>query len=284
MERTDRAFVLAKLCFHLGEFIMPQVRFQTVAWLIAAVSLLMTSAIAAAQEAAFHHVHLNSTDPPATAKWYADNWSGEAKKVGIYSATGFGKVVFIYFKAKPGFPESAGSVVDHIGFSVPNLEAKLKQLKEANVEIVSGIEQEGPIRFAYAKDPWGTLIEILEDPQIQGFHHVHLAAVNPDETLAWYKRAFGGEVGRFAGEVPGIRYGDVWLLVKKVKDAPAPTKGRAIDHISWGFKDLDAECARLKTDGAKFTMEPTRFGAGKIAFVVDPTGVLIELVGPAKPN
>jgi lactoylglutathione lyase len=232
--------------------------------------------------AVFHHVHLNSTDPVAAAKWYADNWGGEEKKVGIFSATGFGKVVFIYFKAKPGFDGSQGSVVDHIGFSVPNLEAKLKELAEAKVEIVSGIEQEGPIRFAYAKDPWGTLIEIVEDPEIQGFHHVHLASVKPEDTLAWYTSAFGGQVSRFAGQVPGIRYGDVWLLVKPVKDAPAPTKGRSIDHISWGFEDLDAEAARLKAQGVKFTTEPIRFGSGKIAFVVDPTGVLIELVGPAK--
>ncbi len=232
----------------------------------------------------FHHVHLNSTDPVAAAKWYADNWGGEAKKTGIFSATSFGKVVFIYFKAKPGFAGSHGSVVDHIGFSVPNLETKLKQLADAKAEIVSGIEQEGSIRYAYAKDPWGTLIEILEDPEIQGFHHVHLASVDPQKTLAWYSSAFGGQVSRFAGRVPGIRYGDVWLLVRPVMEAPAPTKGRSIDHISWAFKDLDAEAARLKTEDVKFTMEPTKFGSGKIAFVIDPSGVLIELVGPAKAN
>ena len=250
-----------------------------VAWLLVLSSTCFAPLVRAAE---FHHVHLNSTDPVAAAKWYAENWGGEARKLGVFSATGFGKVVFIYFKAKPGFAGSQGSVVDHIGFSVPNLETKLKELAEAKVEIVSGIEQEGPIRFAYAKDPWGTLIEIVEDPEIQGFHHVHLAAVKPEETLAWYTSAFGGQVSRFAGQVPGIRYGDVWLLVKPVKDAPAPTKGRSIDHISWGFSDLDAEAARLKAQGVKFTTEPIRFGSGKIAFVVDPTGVLIELVGPAK--
>jgi catechol 2,3-dioxygenase-like lactoylglutathione lyase family enzyme len=261
---------------------MTQVRILAFGLILSAfVALTSAAAFAAAPQSVFHHVHLNSTDPVAAAKWYADNFGGEAKKVGIFSATGFGKVVFIYFKAKPGFPESAGSVVDHIGFSVANLEEKLKQLADAKVEIVSGIEKEGPIRFAYVKDPWGTLIEIVEDPQIQGFHHVHLASVKPEDTLAWYQAAFGGEPGRFAGEVPGIRYGDVWLLVKKVNDAPAATKGRSIDHISWGFQDLEADCSRLKKDGATFTMEPTRFGTGMIAFVVDPTGVLIELVGPA---
>jgi catechol 2,3-dioxygenase-like lactoylglutathione lyase family enzyme len=248
--------------------------------LLASVGMFVaTSALAV--ESRFHHVHLNSTDPIAAAKWYADNWGGEAKKSGLFQTTDFGDVVFIYFKAKPGFEGSQGSVVDHIGFSVKDLEGKLKQLKEAGVEVLSGIETEGSTRYAYAKDPWGTLIEVLEDPAIEGFHHVHLASVDPDKTLAWYTAAFGGDVSRF-GEVPGIRYGNVWLLVKKVDDAPAATKGRSIDHISWGFKDLEAESLRLKSQDVKFTMEPTNFGSGMIAFVLDPSGVSIELVGPGK--
>jgi catechol 2,3-dioxygenase-like lactoylglutathione lyase family enzyme len=249
--------------------------------LLAALMCTTCSFSAYAVESRFHHVHLNSTDPIAAAKWYADNWDGEAKKSGLFQTTDFGDVVFIYFKAKPGFAGSKGSVVDHIGFSVKDLEVKLRRLKEAGVDVVSDIETEGSIRYAYVKDPWGTLIEVLEDPTIEGFHHVHLASVDPDKTLAWYTAAFGGEASRF-GEVPGIRYGDIWLLVKKVDDAPAATKGRSIDHISWGFKDLEAESARLKSQDVKFTMEPTNFGSGMIAFVLDPSGVSIELVGPGK--
>lgn len=242
---------------------------------------LFASSAALAVESRFHHVHLNATDPIAAAKWYADNWGGEAKKSGLFQTTDFGDVVFIYFKAKPGFQGSQGSVVDHIGFSVKDLEAKVKQLQEAGVEVVSGIETEDATRFAYVKDPWGTLIEVLEDPTIEGFHHVQLASTDPDKTLAWYTAAFGGEASRF-GQVPGIRYGDVWLLVKKVADAPAATKGRSIDHISWGFRDLEAESKRLESQGVNFTMQPTNFGSGMIAFVLDPSGVLIELVGPGK--
>ena len=254
-----------------------------VPWLICA-SLLGVAAVprVEAVESVFHHVHLNSTDPVAAAKWYADNWGGEAKKSGIFNTTAFDKVVFIYFKARPGFEGSSGSVVDHIGFSVPDLKAKLAELDAAGVEIVSGIDTSESIPFAFVKDPWGTLIEVLEDPAIEGFHHVHLASVDPQATLAWYQAAFGGEVTRFAGLVPGIRYGDVWLLVKQVNEAPAATKGRSVDHISWGFKDLDAESERLKSQDVKFTMQPTAFGSGKIAFIVDPAGTLIELVGPAK--
>jgi catechol 2,3-dioxygenase-like lactoylglutathione lyase family enzyme len=248
---------------------------------LAALAVALTAAEAIALEASFHHVHLNASDPPAAAQWYAKNMGGEATKVGPFSAVGFGKVKILFFKSKEGTPGSVGSAVDHIGFSYKDIDAKMKELADSQVEIVSGVQQEGPIKYAFVKDPWGTLIEIVQDPEIMGFHHAHLATTDPQATLKWYTDAFGGQVTRFAGLIPGVRYGDVWVLVKKVEKTPAPTKGRAIDHLSWGFADLDAAAVELKAKGVKFNSGPYAFGTGKIAFVEDPLGVLIELVGPA---
>ncbi len=159
----------------------------------------------------------------------------------------------------------------------------MKELEAGGVEIVSGVEQEGPIKFAFIKDPWGTLIEIVEDPEITGYHHSHLATADVDKTLGWYEAAFGGERTKFAGIVPGIRYDNVWLLAKKVDAPQAATKGRSIDHISWGFADLDAAAVDLKAQGVKFVSGPIAFGGGKIAFIEAPEGVRIELVGPGQP-
>lgn len=244
--------------------------------------LVLALAAQAAAQAKFHHVHLNASDTQAASKWYADHLGGEAKRSGLFQTTSFGKMTIIFFLSKPGFPGSVGSVVDHIGFSFKDLAAKLDELKKAGVEIVSGIEQEGPIRYAFIKDPYSTLIELVEDPEIEGFHHVHLASTDPQATLAWYQSAFGGDVSKFAGLIPGIRYGDVWLLVKQVKEPAAATKGRSIDHISWSFPDLDAAAVELKAKNVPFQTNPVNFGASKIAFVTDPSGVLIELVGPGK--
>ena len=105
---------------------------------------------------------------------------------------------------------------------------------------------------------------------------------DPKAALAWYTSAFGGEASRFAGIIPGIRYGDVWLLVKKVSQPAAATKGRAIDHISWALADLDESAAELAAKGVNFESKPFVFGTSKIAFIVDPAGVRIELVAPAK--
>jgi catechol 2,3-dioxygenase-like lactoylglutathione lyase family enzyme len=233
--------------------------------------------------AVFHHVHLTAPDPAAAIAWYLKHLGGEPTKVGPFDAVLSNKVNILFFKAKPGFPGSQGSSVDHLGFSYADIAAKLKELEAAGVEIVSGVEQEGPIKYAFVKDPWGTLIEVVEDPEIQGFHHIHLATTDPRPTLQWYAKAFGGEIGRFAGLIPGIRYGDVWVLAKQVAQKPAPTKGRAIDHVSWGFADLDAAAVELKKQGIEFVSGPISFGGGRIGFIEGPDGVRIELVGPGKP-
>ena len=244
---------------------------------------LPADAAEGAPQAVFHHAHLTSTDPPSAVAWYLKNLGGQVTKVGPFDAVLSNSVNILFFRGKEGFAGSAGSSVDHIGFSYKDIEAKMKELEEAGVEIVSGIEQAGPIKYAFVRDPWGTLVEVVEDPEITGFHHIHLATDDPQKTLAWYADAFGGEVSRFAGLIPGVRYGDVWVLAKKAAQRPAPTKGRSIDHVSWGFADLDAAAVDLKAKGIEFVMGPVSFGGGRIGFIEGPDGVRIELVGPGKP-
>jgi catechol 2,3-dioxygenase-like lactoylglutathione lyase family enzyme len=253
----------------------------TVAALAAAILVLAPLASVSAADATYHHVHLTATEPLDAVKWYVKNFDGQMTKVAVFDAAGFGKVNLLFFKAKPGFAGSVGSAVDHIGFSSKDIEAKMKQLADSGVEIVSGIQQEGPIKFAFAKDPWGTLIEVVQDPQIEGFHHVHLATTDPRATLRWYADAFGGEVALFAGLIPGVRYGDMWVLAKKVNEPRAGTKGRSIDHLGWAFADLDAAAVELKAKGVKFESDPFAFGNARIAFITAPDDVRIELVGPA---
>ena len=113
--------------------------------------------------AIFHHVHLTSSDPPAAIQWYLKNLGGRITKVGPFDAVLYGTTNVLFTKKAEGFPGSVGSSVDHVGFSYKDIDAKMKELADAGVEIVSGVEQEGPIKYAFVKDPWGTLIEIVED-------------------------------------------------------------------------------------------------------------------------
>ena len=230
-----------------------------------------------AADAPYHHLHLTATDATEAATWYAKHMGGESSgQVVDYDG------VLVVFFVKEDFPGSDGSAVDHIGFSFPDLAAKMSSFEAAGVKILSEVvDVQGKFKFAFVEDPWGTKIEVMEDPNQVGFHHIHLKSADPDATFDWYEAAFGGARERFAGMLPALRYGSVWLLIQNSRGAEvAATTGRAIDHLGWSFPDLDAAAVDLKAKGVKFTMEPRPYSNLRIAFIEGPDGVSIELVQP----
>jgi catechol 2,3-dioxygenase-like lactoylglutathione lyase family enzyme len=66
----------------------------------------------------------------------------------------------------------------------------------------------------------------------------------------------------------------------------APTAGRAIDHIGFEVKNLDAFAKKLAAQGTKLD-EPIRSSANsqhlKVAFITDPWGTRIELTQGLSP-
>ena len=77
----------------------------------------------------YDHIHLNVPDPAAAYAWYMKNIGGEDQPESANRIM-YGTTRFMFLNSKDGQP-SMGSAVDHIGFSFPNLEAKIKEL-EAN--------------------------------------------------------------------------------------------------------------------------------------------------------
>jgi catechol 2,3-dioxygenase-like lactoylglutathione lyase family enzyme len=66
----------------------------------------------------------------------------------------------------------------------------------------------------------------------------------------------------------------------KAPTAPAPTKGRSLDHIGFEVTGLEAFCKKLQADGVPFDLayrEMPQLGGLKIAFILDPVGTRIEL-------
>ena len=58
-----------------------------------------------------------------------------------------------------------------------------------------------------------------------------------------------------------------------------PTKGRAIDHIGFEIRNLEAFCKKLQAKGITFDVpfrDVPAIGL-KIAYITDPYGVYIEL-------
>jgi len=133
---------------------------------------------------------------------------------------------------------------------------------------------------AVVTDPWGVKIELVEDRNRLGFHHIALRVADPEVTTRWFESAFGGDRVKIGGRLDALQYGSTYLLVLK-GEGTAPSQGRAIDHLGWGPPSMDTAALDLKAKGIRFTSEPApkpnQLGH-RTAYVEAPGGVRIELV------
>jgi catechol 2,3-dioxygenase-like lactoylglutathione lyase family enzyme len=243
----------------------------------------------AAGAANYHHVHLTAPDAKAAAAWYIKHMGCE--DFGREGACLIGTTQFIWAEREPT-AASVGSGVNHIGISFEDLAAKMVGWQAAGLAIENPDEPirdiEGLFKLAFLSDPWGTRIEVVEDHEYLDFHHIHLNSPDPDSALAWYQKIFGGETDSLKGRLNGLRYGGTWLLVSRLREGSVvATQGRAIDHLSWSFSDLDAAAIDIKSKGVEFQMEPRDYTNPlgqdmKISFVIGPDNVRIEIVQPPK--
>ena len=226
------------------------------------------------------HIHLNVPDQAKAVEWYQKNFGG-TPMTEAPDRLMLGDTRLIFLKNDKGQP-STGSAIDHIGFSFADLDAKMKELEAAGVKVVTPVrEVQGLFKLGFVEDPWGTRIEVVQDPEKLGLHHVHLRGPDPTAILGWYKQKFGGDTAKLKDRIDGLKYSGVWLLVQR-GDA-VPSEGHAIDHIGWRATDLNAKIAELKTKAVKVTTEPRALTLAdktqiSFAYVEGPAGSKIELV------
>jgi lactoylglutathione lyase len=226
------------------------------------------------------HIHLNAPDQANAVDWYRKHFGGQTTTEAPDRLM-FGDTRLIFLRNANAQP-STGSALDHIGFSVADLDATMKDFEASGVKVVNPVRDvQGLFKLAFVEDPWGTRIEVVQDAEKLGLHHVHLRAPDPAATLAWYKATFGGEPAKLKDRIDGLRLSGVWILVQR-GDA-TPSDGRAIDHIGFRTTNLDAKTAELKGRGVTFTTEPRplKLAGGatvNFAYLEGPAGAKIELV------
>jgi catechol 2,3-dioxygenase-like lactoylglutathione lyase family enzyme len=243
--------------------------------------LLLGSRAASAQTTLpYDHVHLAAPDQAAAVEWYRKNLGGQLSAEGKDRVT-FGKTRFIFLKNDTAQP-SAGTAIDHIGFSFADLDAKMKEFEAAGIKVVTPVRDvPGLFKLGFVEDPWGTRIEVVQDTEKLGLHHVHLRGPDPTAVLAFYKEKFAGDSAKLKDRLDGLKLGGVWLLVQR-GDA-VPSEGHAIDHIGFRTTDLAAKTGELKAQSVKFTTEPRplKLASGvtvNFAYLEGPAGAKVELV------
>jgi catechol 2,3-dioxygenase-like lactoylglutathione lyase family enzyme len=225
------------------------------------------------------HLHLAAPDQPKAVEWYRAHFGAAPTPEGTDRAM-LGTTRLIFQKSEMPKP-STGSILASIGFSVPDLDAAAKKLQADGVKMVMAPMVMQGVRSAQVSDPWGTLIDVVQDPKKLGLHHITLASSDPAATLAWFAETFGGKVTKAQGNADGINYGGVWLFATRGNSEPSA--GHSIDHIGFRPANVDASVAAMKTKNVKVTTEPRPLtlpsGASmRLAFIEGPGGVRIELV------
>src|SRR5829696_1559069 len=81
-----------------------------------------------AQTSPYDHMHFNAPDPAAAVAWYAANLG--AKLGAGPDRVVLGRTIFAFAKLENA-PPSAGGAIDHIGFSVADVDRKIKELVAA---------------------------------------------------------------------------------------------------------------------------------------------------------
>jgi catechol 2,3-dioxygenase-like lactoylglutathione lyase family enzyme len=186
-----------------------------------------------------------------------------------------GTLVFLT-KAEPS-GGTVGSSVNHVGFLVRDINASLAKWKANSVNVVQIVS---PTQL-FLMSPDGVKVEIYEDKTISApvvNHHIHIWDSSVEDTKAWYVKTFGAKPGRRgkfeAADLPGVN-----LSFTKSETPVVGTKGRALDHIGFEVKDLEAFCRKLEASGVKFDKPYRKIPALglSIAFFTDPWGTYIEL-------
>jgi len=146
------------------------------------------------------HWHLNSKDVAANEKIFV-GMGGKAFQAGGRHRVLFPGVMII-LDAAPGTPPPSGptegSVVNHVGFIVKNVQEQVTKWKAAGVPVSPG--NNGRLDQAFVNTPDGLRIEILENKSqsmpIQSEHvHFFLPEAAVAQSQAWYGRIFGAKAG-----------------------------------------------------------------------------------------
>ncbi len=208
--------------------------------------------------------------------------------------------IFIVLRESPPTGPTRGTTFDHIGFAVPDVPALTTEVVANGYELTVGREPapgetaSPPTagnygRFSYLLGPDGVKVELVtsgeESPPPIVHHHVHFVNEDFVAMQQWYMRAFDatlrpGQTDFFIGaDLPGVGYMlnfFSWLPDEEL----VGTQGRAVDHVGFEVRDLEAFVQGLEAKGitlASPLRQADELGGIATAAIVDPWGTVIEL-------
>jgi lactoylglutathione lyase len=254
---------------------------------------------------AMGHLHYNVRDMEANRKFWIALGAQPVMLGGTREVLKFHSVMVLLTQAQAPAATAEGtegSVINHVGFRVPNTVQMLERLKGLGYKTELAASGTGRVGSVYG--PEGERIEFLEDMSINvkfspdgapyvapskmtvpiTLHHIHFFVPEADvaKIKDWYVKFFGAIPGRRhrteeiayqAADLPGVN-----LNISGEPGRLPGIKGRRLDHIGFEIQDLEAFCKKLEAMGVKLDRPYTKLPTGIAnAYVTDPWGVNIEL-------
>ncbi|SRR6266568_2714288 len=255
-------------------------------------ALMLASTLAAgtavAQPAPFNevgvtmgHWHIISKDVEANKKIFL-GMGGKLFMPGGQPLMMFpGVYINLTLGTEKGEGGTQGSVVNHVGFIVNNVQERVAQWKAAGVAVLPGTNNRPD--QAFVETPDGVRIEILEDKtQSMPIRHEHVHFFLPEaevpKAVAWYAKTFGGKAGT-RNNAPVVDVPGAQLRFNKADKAQAPTRHRVLDHIGFDVKDHPAFVKKIEAEGVKLDEPVRKAPSGSvITYITDPWGTRIEII------
>lgn len=266
---------------------------------IGATSTLSAQTITAQGPVVYGHHHFNTTDMAAQKRFFVETLGGKLATIGTNNleVIEFPNVFLFFRPMQAPTGGTIGSTVNHVGFSVPDLKPVVAKLKANNYKMITSDSVAATVKvtddiaaaspttnIAFVLGPEDIKVELVEvkaqTAPIQ-LHHVHFFGEKQAEMRAWYAKVFGAvEQPQAQGQVfmtaqlPGVT-----LSFSPSQTPTVATQGRALDHIGFEVKNLEAFTKKLEADGIPLTVTYRRVDALNIAiaFIKDPWGTNIEL-------
>lgn len=120
------------------------------------------------------------------------------------------------------------------------------------------------------------------------YDHTHFKCSDQDKAAAFFKENFGAkEVSRWETngmpiislEIGGCLYNFSPKRANETVDTSTGTVRHGVYHVALKTNDLEAEAAKMKARGVKFTQEVKQLNPKtKFAFIEGPDGISIELL------
>lgn len=235
------------------------------------------------------HIHLLSKDREVQRHFWVDVMNATAGKMGPDRDTyTLPKVLVIVDKGNPT-AGTEGSIVNHVGFKVRNMNDILEKVAAQHFTIQLKNPPDNP-KQAFFLGPDDIRIELLADDKLSTpseNHQVHFFTPDIEAMQKWYVANLGATPTAFgAGKVRLATLPGVTLIFSPTDTPVVGTKGRALDHIGFEVKDLESYSKTLEANGVKLDTPYRKIPqmGFAVAFLTDPWGTRIELTERSAPS